>query len=488
MSKGIITTEQRQNQVISRLKNENVFLRLELKKRDEEIDVLKEKLEKALLYIEELQKYVFRGKKKDDDDDNSSSSNDKSSGNKESPSKRNKTSYRRKVPDDESVTNSNEHKISHCPDCHTKLSKLKILEFYEEDVLPLMEWFKVLKKITKIEITTGYCPKCKKKVSAIPIPKQKVSIGNNIKQLVVYQTTVEQLSHSQILDFLESHLRFQISSGEIAHILSEQALKLKPAYDDLIKSLRSGSGVHIDETGYKIAFPDEYSGNYAWSMSSIKKDNNDTVFVLGKNRGKGNAVDLLGKNYFGIGVSDDYPAYMNTFRKDKHALCWAHPHRKFRDLKNSSSLEESKKEVCKLFYDKFASLYSRVIEANQSLNRTRAKKGEREIVKNDLEKKLRNILIVDKSNENEPIKLRTLKKTMLKKIDRYFVCITEADVPTSNNKAERSLRHLVIKRKKSFGSKTPKGAETMSILYSVVMSLWWRSKIHFFRDYDKALT
>ena len=28
---------------------------------------LSEKLEKALLYIEELQKYVFRGKKKDDD-------------------------------------------------------------------------------------------------------------------------------------------------------------------------------------------------------------------------------------------------------------------------------------------------------------------------------------------------------------------------------------------------------------------------------------
>jgi len=64
-----------------------------------------------------------------------------------------------------------------------------------------------------------------------------VSIGHNIKQLIVYQTTVEQLSHSQILDFLESHLQFQISSGEIAHILSEQALKLKPAYDDLIKVL-----------------------------------------------------------------------------------------------------------------------------------------------------------------------------------------------------------------------------------------------------------
>ncbi len=64
MSRGILTTEQRQNQVISRLKSDNASLRLELKERDEKIVILEEKLEKALLYIEELQKYVFRGKER----------------------------------------------------------------------------------------------------------------------------------------------------------------------------------------------------------------------------------------------------------------------------------------------------------------------------------------------------------------------------------------------------------------------------------------
>lgn len=480
MTKRKQTIEQRQKQVISRLKNENTLLRKKLKERDETIDVLSEKLEKALLCIEELQKYVFRGKKKDEDNDKKND-DDKPSSKSGGHSERNNKSYRRDIPKDSNITHFEEHKISHCPECDTKLSRLKVLEFYEEDVVPIKEWFRKLKKITKIKITTGYCKECKKRISAIPIPKQKVSIGENVKQLVVYQTTVEQLSHSQILDFLESHLQFQVSSGEIAHILSEQALRLKPALDDLVKSIRTGPGVHMDETGYKIAFPGEYGGNYAWSMSSTEKDNFDTVFVLGKTRGKGNAVDLLGENYGGIGVSDDYPAYMNTFKKGKHALCWAHPHRKFRDLKDSNSLEGNKKETCKLFYEKFARLYTRVIEASQSKFETR----KREKLKNDLEKKLRAIL---KTEKNEPTKLTTLKKTMLKKIDRYFVCITEPNVPTSNNKAERSLRHLVIKRKKSFGSKTPKGAETMSILYSVVMSLWWRSKKDFFKSYAEAIS
>ena len=477
MSKGKITTEQRQKQVISRLINDNARLRIDLKNSNEKIIFLEEKLEKALLYIEELQKYVFRGKKKDEDDDGGKDNDGKpkSGGHK----KRSKKSYRRAIPDKAEVTDEEDHKIENCPDCGNKLSKIKILEFYEQDILPMQGWFKKLKKTTLIRITTGYCKHCKKRVSAIPIPKQKVCIGENIKQLIVYQTTVQQLSHSQILDFLESHLRFQISTGEIANILSEQALKLKPALDDLIKSIRNGSGVHMDETSYNIAFHNEYSGNYAWVMASI--DNNDTIFSLGKNRGKGNAKKLLGGDYQGIGVSDDYGAYANIFKKGKHALCWAHPHRKFRDLKNSNGLQEEKKKQCEEFYKQFSKIYCEVMEINQ----TDFREEKRIKIKKALISRLEEIL---KPNKNDPTKLKTLKKTMLKKIDKYFVCVTKQNIPTTNNKAERSLRHLVIKRKKSFGSKTPKGAEVMIILYSVVMSLWWRSKKDFFNAYAKALS
>ena len=479
MSKGIITNEQRQKQVISRLTNDNARLRIDLKNSNEKIIILEEKLEKALLYIEELQKYVFRGKTKcssekddDEDDDNDNDDKSKSGGHK----KRSKKSYRRLIPDKKEITDEEEHNIKNCPDCGNKLSKIqsalwvKILEFYEQDILPMQEWFNKLKKTTLIKITTGYCKHCKKRVSAIPIPKQKAYIGENIKQLIVYQTTVQQLSHSQITDFLESHLHFEISTGEIAHILSEQALKLKPALDDLIKSIRSELGVHMDETSYNIAFHNEYSGNYAWAMAGISS--NDVVYLFGKNRGKGNAKKLL---------SDDYGAYANIFKKGNHALCWAHPHRKFRDLKNSNGLSKEKKKQCQKFYKQFSKIYNKVTKVNQ----TNFKKKERMGSKKALISKFEEIL---KPNKNDPTKLKTLKKTMLKKIDEYFVCIIKPNIPTTNNKAGRSLRHLVIKRKKSFGSKTPKGAEVMSILYSVVMSLWRRSEKDFFKVYDKALS
>lgn len=91
-------------------------------------------------------------------------------------------------------------------------------------------------------------------------------------------------------------------------------------------------------------------------------------------------------------------------------------------------------------------------------------------------------------HKKDPEKIVTIKSRLLKQIECYFTCITEPNIPPDNNKAERAIRHLVLKRRKSFGgSKTKKGADMMSILYSVILSLWWRDKKNFFNAYDEAL-
>lgn len=56
-----------------------------------------------------------------------------------------------------------------------------------------------------------------------------------------------------------------------------------------------------------------------------------------------------------------------------------------------------------------------------------------------------------------------------------------------NNKAERGLRHIVLKRKASCGSKTQKGADTMSILCSTLLSCWWSKPENFFTAYEQML-
>lgn len=68
------------------------------------------------------------------------------------------------------------------------------------------------------------------------------------------------------------------------------------------------------------------------------------------------------------------------------------------------------------------------------------------------------------------------------------MCITNPDVPCDNNKAERGLRHLALKRKNSYGSKTQRMSNHMSVLYSVLLFLWWKSKLTFFQEFAQLLT
>jgi hypothetical protein len=49
--------------------------------------------------------------------------------------------------------------------------------------------------------------------------------------------------------------------------------------------------------------------------------------------------------------------------------------------------------------------------------------------------------------------------------------VTDRRVPADNNRAERDLRPTVIARKVSFGSSSDAGAETRSILMSVLHTL-----------------
>ncbi len=467
------TIEQRQKQVIARLKNENQKLRERISVLEEENLILKQKLEKALLLIEELQRAVFGKKKKKQDNDK----NDFTGSNQRKKSARSNASYRRPLPKEEEITQEENHNERTCPHCQKNLIRLKKLEFFIEDILPPEEWFKKLKQITRKRIIAGFCPNCQKRISPVEIPKQKVALGNNIRQLVVFQATVQQLSYGQIIDFAEGMLRLKLSEGEIANILENQALKLKPAYLNIEKRIRSAETINMDETGWPIRKGNR--GNFAWV--AVNAQSEETLYSFGQSRGKGNIERILGKNYSGIGLTDDYGAYKNAFLKDKHALCWAHPHRKILDLKNSETLTEDKKLHCRKTFEEFSILYENIRRVNNSP----FVKKEREREASRLSRVFDRFIRPDPS---DPEKLRQIKIRLKEQKDCYFVCLLEPNISPDNNKAERALRHLVIKRKKSFGSKTQKGADVLSVIYSVVMSLWRKSKRDFFSSYNQALS
>jgi len=171
-----------------------------------------------------------------------------------------------------------------------------------------------------------------------------------------------------------------------------------------------------------------------------------------------------------LGITDDYGAYTNAF--DEHQLCWAHPQRKLRDMAESREFGDRQKKPTLQTYRQFSQLYH-VIQKKIGDNLSPYLK----------KKFLRVFTTIAASHTRDPVPLAKLKKSLQKNKKKYFTFLDHPDIPIDDNKAERALRHLVIKRKISFGSKTSRGAETTSILTSVILSLKWNDPDNWFKQY-----
>jgi transposase len=445
-----------------------------IKEQAEQIRLLKQEnalqkkmIETLQLQIEELKGMVFgRSKKKNHDSDDSSSDS--------SPTKpkiqRDASTYHRAIPSPEDITAEETHAIDICPDCHMPLTKIKTVVFYEEDIL-LPQKSSQFKTVIKHIIEKGYCTICMKWRPALPLPPIPVVIGEKIRALVSYASVILRLSYKQIQHLLFDLYAFLLSQGEITNILDREAQKLTPAHEQLKTAIRVQPAVHYDETGWKVQ--KENRGNYAWVMTGT--ETSDAVFLMGRSRGKGNAEEMIGKgNVQHIGISDDYGAYRLLF--ERHQLCWAHPLRKLRDLAQSDALDQKTRAHCQEAYLEFSSLYGDV----RATLITPFDLEQRIKIQNEFVQRFQTITI---PHAGDPRKLATIKESLQKNIDFYFTCMAYEGIPADNNKAERALRHLVLKRKISFGSRTQKGADTLSVLASVLLSLWWRKPQNFFGEY-----
>jgi len=459
------------------LKKENLLLKQEQLLLLQKQQQMEKQIESLNLIVEELRVMVFGKKEKNDEGNNSSDETNTNNGKskKRKFANRSKDSYRRSAPNEEDVTATIKFTLTICPDCGTLLTHLKQIIRYVEDLVNLTEITKLLKRIEKHIIGSGYCPRCKGRKTAKEISPQVSILGENVRQFVCYLSIVMRLSFEQIKSFLKDTADFAISDGEITICLDAQAEKLTFEKDRLFAKVRGAPGRHYDETTWKVQSGGQ--GNYAWITRPTTGE--ETIFLMGRSRGKGNAEELCGNIDNQVGISDDYGAYDNLFKK--HQLCMAHPQRKLRDLSESGNISGESKSSCVKSYKAFGSLY-------QDLRETLTTEYQKNLwlqKRNEYVSRLKEITIL---TDYDPQKLRTIKQSLLQNAEKYFTCLLQPGIPADNNKAERGLRHIVLKRKISYGSRSQKGADTMSILCSTLLSCWWNKPQNFFAAYNNMLS
>lgn len=431
------------------LKKEILFLKEIIAGQQKTIEDLK-------LQIEELQTIVF-GKKRNPKDKNQNNRNDN---NFEPPSEsipRAPDSYRRPEPKENEVTETKHHATNTCQ-CETKTTRKKIVIFYEEDI-PIP----VNKIVIKHEVEKCYCPSCQKWISSFDLPNSKVILGPKIQKYVCYLSVMCRLSFQQIQNLLSNTYRIELSQGEISKFLDREAIHLSPSYEQLKNEIRQESAVNLDETGWKLF--EDIDKAFSWVMAGAESQK--CVFLVGENRGKGNAENLIGEHYGGVVVSDDYAVYKKF---ENHQLCWAHLIRKFRDLANSIELSLTQIDYCQAEYKKICLIYSDLKENRRIEN---------------YDSFFKRLFNFSKINATDSKKAERLKTTLRKNISQYLTCLKNPNIPMTNNLAERSLRHLVLKRKISFGSFAKRTADNLAILLSVLMSLKQQYQSNFLAEYMK---
>lgn len=420
-------------------------------------------IETLTLRVEELERMLFGRRKKKEREEEKESDAKPSDRKPRSPH-----SYHRPVPLDSEVTGAQEYPIQQCPDCGSPLHKKRTKVFYVEDII-LATAEKPLKEVIRHIVEQGYCSSCKKWRSAVPLPTARVILGPRVRLYLTTLAILIRCSFEQIRTLLNIQYGYSISDGEIAYILRNEALLLRPEYEALKERIRGQIGNHYDETSWPVQ--DAGETRFAWVMTGTETP--EAVFLVGRSRGKGNALELKGDST-AVGISDDYGGYRTLF--DVRQLCWAHPKRKFRDLAQSQTLSEEKRQSCISVSERFSTLYRNL---RTILGTPFDQSGRQEAV-TLFKRQLTKLAI---PHGADPQKLLTLKESLNKNIPSYLTCLTVPGIPPDNNKAERALRHLVLKRKISFGSRTERGAETTGILASVLLSLWWKQPRNFFADY-----
>jgi transposase len=239
------------------------------------------------------------------------------------------------------------------------------------------------------------------------------------------------LSRRKIQEFLLDWLALDLGTATIERCIHEFGLACEPVVEQLIQEVRAAEIVHLDET------PWYQRGLLCWKWVAVTATT--VVYRIGSRR-KEELVALIGEAFLGWLVTDGYVAYRDHPRRQR---CLAHLIRK------GLALAQGYYGVGSGFGHELVRDLRRLIE------RVHDGDADTEAVKRLMARIKWNC----QCNRHEiEKKVRDLAGEILNDWDAVVAFVYDATLPPTNNEAERALRHAVIARRISFGTRTDEGS------------------------------
>jgi transposase len=237
-----------------------------------------------------------------------------------------------------------------------------------------------------------------------------------------------------------------LSVGTIHQTIHEASAAVAPAEVELIEAVSASNLLHADETPW----PEHGQSLWLWVFLSATV----TLYYIA-GRGKELVKNVL-DGFTGWLMSDGWIAYRHYPRRLR---CWAHLIRKARGLAQSCDREAGHfgRQVLKTLEALMAAVYA-------------AREGPPAV---DLPTQHATALAelraaCEHYQSSDHGKTHALAVELLNDWAVIFTVLSHPELPLTHNDAERALRHWVILRKLSLGTRTPVGSRVVALLASVI--------------------
>ena len=272
-------------------------------------------------------------------------------------------------------------------------------------------------------------------------------VGAGLASLIVALSKRYRMSRARIQEFLHDWLGIWVSTGAIHEALAEVAAIVAPLEQELVDAIQQSELLHADETPWP-----EQGASSLWLWVFITSH---TVLYYISHRGQELVKNLL-EDYAGVLMSDGWQAYWWLGRRLR---CWAHLKRKARGLADSlnPAAQGFGLEVLALWNDLWGAVQ-------------KAREGPPSVsLRPEWEERLKAFRSRCEEMRGHPhAKTHELAVEFLNDWEAIFAVLSDPFWPLTNNEAERALRHWVILRLISHGTRTPKGSRHFALLASVI--------------------
>lgn len=347
-----------------------------------------------------------------------------------------------------------------CPHCgcdHLGASD-EIKEHLQEDIVLQPKTF-----VTNFKHNQAHCPRCDRLVvQAADGELLNCEIGPATKAAAIFLRYGMRLSYRKVQELFDVFFGMPFVHVSAMNFDRTATGKGEPLYEDLKQKLRASAIAYADETHWR----EDAQNMYVWYGG-----NDDLgIFHIDPTRSSESATELLGDAFAGALGTDGYAAY-NAVNAKQRQSCLAHLIRKAKEIENEILLLPAKQQDPESirFCQSIAHAFSKACEVGSKLKAGTLSRRTGALLVPRFYSLIDIICSGPLLNEtSEKFRLRILDPE--REYNRLFTFLSVPGLDPTNNHAEQSLRSPVIFRKICFGTRSPEGSRSHSVLPSLLLT------------------